>query len=435
MILFPKNYNTESYALVKKMKKNIINLFIAIFSLAFFISQHALSFELGKITVHSKLQEPLRAEIQLLIDKKESLADLTFNLGGDELYRNFGIEKNSAIDSLDLKLVKNQKGEDLLNLSGSKEVTDSFFDLLIIVNDGRKKVTREVNFYVNQESDGTKKIAKNSSHKNNINSLVIKNSEDTVYKIARENQIQGVSRAQMIAALFNLNSDAFEKNDINQLKIGSIITLPQEDYFKNLSSEAAVNELKNLSEKIPSKTTTLNAEKITRFNPLKNIIDKSIDKTPPSRINEKKNDALDKMIAFEEKINALEEKLNEANRINEEIRNNEENKKITELNQSNRYKNAPVHNLINSILSTFQYNGDNKILVIFSILVLFFLFLIVLFLFIRIVQFRKVNAWKKNVNHSYEESLRKTTKFSHHMPIKNKPNEAEKQKPKNWRFY
>ena len=45
---------------------------------------------------------------KVLIDKKESLADLTFNLGGDELYRNFGIEKNSAIDSLDLKLVKNQ---------------------------------------------------------------------------------------------------------------------------------------------------------------------------------------------------------------------------------------------------------------------------------------------------------------------------------------
>lgn len=417
------------------MKKNKINLLSAIFFLAFFTSHHALSFELGKITVYSQLQEPLRAEIQLVIDKKESITDLTFNLSSDELYRSFGIEKNAAIDSTDLKLVKNQKGEDVLILSSSKEVTDSFFDLLITVNDGRKKITREINFYVNQESDGIKKIAKNSSSKNNMNTAVIKSSEDTVYKIARENQMQGVSRAQMIAAIFNLNPNAFEKNDINQLKIGSTITLPQEDYFKNLSSEAAVNELKNLSEKIPTTKDTPDTEKVSRFTPLKKIIDKSIDKISTPQNSNKKNDALDKMIAFEEKINALEEKLNEAYRLNEEIRINEENKKNAELNQTQVYENAPMHRLINSVLSSFHFNGNSNPVIIFSASVLFFLFLIVLLLFIRIVQFRKMDAWKKNINRSYEETLKKKTKFSHHMPINKKPSEAEKQKPKNWRFY
>jgi FimV-like protein len=418
------------------MKKYHINLLRGVLFFLFFISQHVLSLELGKIIVHSQLQEPLKAEIHLLLDKRESLSDLSFSLGSDEMYRRLGIEKNSASDQLDLMLVKNQNGEDVLFISSAKEISDSFFDLLINVNDGKKKVVREINFYVNQGSDNSKKISKLGVNKNKLNSVVINNAEDTVYKIARENQIQGISRAQMIAAIFNLNPNAFEKNDINQLKTGSTITLPQEDYFKNLSSDAAVSELKNLTESVPVNTKSIKTEKIISLASLKKSVNKESNKISTLQGKDNKIDAVDRMAVFEEKINALEEKLNAANRLNEENRIIEENKKNKiESNSDALTKNTTIHELLMLILSSFEFNGTKKTLIIFSLSLILFLSLIALFLFIRIIQTRKMNVWKKNVDRSYEENLKKTTKFSHHLPVKKKPNETEKHRSKNWRFY
>jgi len=62
---------------------------------------------------------------------------------------------------------------------------------------------------------------------------------DTLGKIAREAKPEGVSLEQMLVALFSSNQDAFEANNMNRLKAGKILSIPDHEAAAALSQSEA----------------------------------------------------------------------------------------------------------------------------------------------------------------------------------------------------
>lgn len=64
--------------------------------------------------------------------------------------------------------------------------------------------------------------------------------QDTLWSIARNNKLSGVSTQQMMVALLELNETAFVDGDMNQMRNGAVLTLPSAESFTDVSVSEAL---------------------------------------------------------------------------------------------------------------------------------------------------------------------------------------------------
>ena len=245
----------------------------------------AQALQLGKIVVTSSQGQPLNAEIELMLTPGEDTSKLQTSLASKENYESQGIERLAIHNNISVELQKNEKGLTVLKLKSTQPVPDPFLDLLIQVDSAKGRNYREYTVLLDppetpiiqqekivtvdkteQLSMGEKKEPKESIDKNkialekdtksNIKSLdknklsdpssksITVKPTDTIYKIARENKIPGITTEQMVIGIFNLNELAFTNKNINGLEVGQKILLPTKDDFMNLSHAKAIAEIK-----------------------------------------------------------------------------------------------------------------------------------------------------------------------------------------------
>ena len=65
---------------------------------------------------------------------------------------------------------------------------------------------------------------------------------ETLYRIALETRYPGMTAAQMMMAIFRKNPQAFHQNNINRLKVGSILTIPAQESVDDLDRKRAYSE-------------------------------------------------------------------------------------------------------------------------------------------------------------------------------------------------
>ena len=245
----------------------------------------AQALQLGKIVVTSSQGQPLNAEIELMLTPGEDTSKLQTSLASKENYESQGIERLAIHNNISVELQKNEKGLTVLKLKSTQPVPDPFLDLLIQVDSAKGRNYREYTVLLDppetpiiqqekivtvdkteQLSMGEKKEPKESIDKNKIalekdtksnlksldknklsdpssKSITVKPT-DTIYKIARENKIPGITTEQMVIGIFNLNELAFTNKNINGLEVGQKILLPTKDDFMNLSHAKAIAEIK-----------------------------------------------------------------------------------------------------------------------------------------------------------------------------------------------
>lgn len=257
---------------MKFMSQQIKKLFL-LCALLFPLIGNAL--QLGKIVVISSQGQPLNAEIELMLTPGEDTSKLQASLASKENYESQGIERLAIHNNISVELQKNEKGLNVLKLKSVQPVPDPFLDLLIQVDSAKGRNYREYTVLldppetpiIQQEKivavDKTeplpmneKKEVRESVDKNNLKSLEKNKSSDlpsksitvkptdTIYKIARENKIPGITTEQMVIGIFNLNELAFTNKNINGLEVGQKIVLPTKDDFMNLSHAKAIAEIK-----------------------------------------------------------------------------------------------------------------------------------------------------------------------------------------------
>ena len=281
------------------MSQKIKNLFLFCLLLLPLVGN---ALQLGKIVVTSSQGQPLNAEIEMMLTPGEDLSKLKTSLATKESYESQGIERLAIHNNISVELQKNEKGQTILKLKSTQPVPDPFLDLLIQVDSAKGRNYREYTVLLDppetpiiqqekivaidkaeplpmndkkevKESVDKNKITFEKENKNNLKPLekpkpadlssksITVKPADTIYKIARENKIPGITTEQMVVGIFNLNELAFTNKNINGLEVGQKIALPTKDDFMNLTHAKAMAEIKIQSSQW-SKYSTKTAEAV-----------------------------------------------------------------------------------------------------------------------------------------------------------------------------
>ncbi|MDO8959682.1 MAG: FimV/HubP family polar landmark protein [Rhodocyclaceae bacterium] len=235
---------------------------------------------LGKLTVYSAIGQPLNAEVALTATPEEMSA-LSAKLASHDDFKKAGIEFMSALSGLRLSVAKQPDGQPVLKLTTERPLNEPFLHFLVELNWTAGRLVREYTFLLDppemlqaarpasvvtpvvppvfpqavpvptvpakaqaeprpvRSADAAPAVvAKSAKPKPRAvpasePSVVMPStggrqvkSGDTLSKIALENKPATVGLDQMLVALFNSNREAFDGNNMNRLRAGRILRLP-----------------------------------------------------------------------------------------------------------------------------------------------------------------------------------------------------------------
>ena len=243
---------------------------------AVFFSSAACAAGLGKLTVLSSLGQPLRAEIELTAVSNEEAAGLVAKLAPPDAFRLANIEFNPALLSLRFA-VEQRNGRQYIKISSSQPVNEPFVDMLLELTWNSGRLVREYTFLLDPAELRTTQSAQvaaaapadvpsraaapaarqaapaapapqaapaprverpnqaeapaGRAPATAASQYKVK-SGDTLGRIAGQLKPADISLDMMLVALYRANPDAFIGNNMNRLKSGQILSVPDSDAIK-----------------------------------------------------------------------------------------------------------------------------------------------------------------------------------------------------------
>ena len=277
-------------------------------------------------------------EVELFLAKEDKVSSLKPAIASKADYESAGLQRLPIHNDIQVKLNQSNK-QFFVKLSSKNPVEDSYLDILLEVTSEKGRTLREFTVLLDP-ADSTKapepkdqkkeiKVAEAEPEKEAVRAEPIKKEVvdepktksvtskrgKTLFQIARENSISGVTTHQMVVAIFQINPKAFAKNNINGLEVGQKLTLPTRPYFDKLSHLQAREILKeqNLEWKnLNQKTTKIAEKKKPKAEPKKNDVDK-LKKEPELKNNaaeKAKADTAKEVEAPQPYENIIEDKVN-----------------------------------------------------------------------------------------------------------------------------
>ena len=252
-----------------KFKKRLASLAVAsCLSVAPWVAEAA---GLGKITVLSGLGQPLRAELEVTAGREEAVG-MTAKLAPQDAFQQAGIDYASVLSDLRFSVEKRGNGRSVIKVTSSRPVNEPFLDFLVELNWPSGRLVREYTFLLDPPEVAAKSAQRPVSvaeakvvemvrgggaapdpvqpkavatrpmpapqpkieaqpqpqpkkEEPTPGSHVVQAGE-TLRKIAGANQHEGVSLEQMLVGLFKANPEAFSGDNINRLKAGAILNMP-----------------------------------------------------------------------------------------------------------------------------------------------------------------------------------------------------------------
>lgn len=278
---------------------------------------------LGKLTVTSALGQPLRAEAELLADKKEDLASFVARIATQDAYNDAKIDRATILTNLKFSIEKRSSGQTFLKITSIQPVNDPFLELIIDLNWSTGRLMREysilldppgyretqpavqasvpivralpveaapqVNAMPAQEvskpiaprpepkpvakapapakaskSLKSGKVAASemspaertfpdfdktktpvvASQSTQANDTYAVKKGDTLAKIASDIKPDGINLDQMLVGLYQANKQAFVGNNMNRLKTGQILRVPEAEKLAAVTKADAAQEVK-----------------------------------------------------------------------------------------------------------------------------------------------------------------------------------------------
>jgi pilus assembly protein FimV len=227
---------------------------------------------LGKLTVQSGLGQPLSATIELTSAQKDELDTLRARIADPAVYRDNNVQYPSAMSRARIVVEQTANGAPYLRVTTSQAVNDAFLDLLVELNWATGRVVRDYTFLLDPPSSTeTQAVEPTAPIRAQAGSAAAARAQpgstaaaapaapaaaaptrrsaaaasaegapaggstytvkrgDTLSKIAQQTKPADVSLEQMLVALFRSNENAFDERNMNRLRTGQIVTVPQGD--------------------------------------------------------------------------------------------------------------------------------------------------------------------------------------------------------------
>ena len=215
---------------------------------------------LGKITVLSGFGQPLRAEVEVNASRAE-LAGMSARLASPEAFKQAGVEFAGGLTDLRFNVEKRGSGA-VVKVTTYRPVVDPFMDILIELTWPSGSVVREYTFLLDPpevaarnaaarsvvaapearvvettrgvaaapapaaRSDVASRPAGGEARKAEAPGTHLVQPGETLRKVAGETRHDGVSLEQMMVGLFRANPKAFIGENMNRMRAGAILNVP-----------------------------------------------------------------------------------------------------------------------------------------------------------------------------------------------------------------
>jgi pilus assembly protein FimV len=212
---------------------------------------------LGRLTVESFVGQPLVARIELLSASKEELDTLSAKIADTNLYRQNNLTYQAVLARTRITLERGPNDTAFLRVTSNVPVSEPYLDLMVEANWSAGRVVRDYTFLLDPPGSqiasvdpitpvrpGTAAPAPRTQQpapapaasaattppagaapRGEGGTYEVKRG-DTLSKIAAANKPETVTLDQMLVALFKSNASAFDGNNMNRLRTGAILTIP-----------------------------------------------------------------------------------------------------------------------------------------------------------------------------------------------------------------
>ncbi len=212
----------------------------------------AASVGLGRLTLQSSLGQPLSAQIELTAVAKDELGSVTARIADSSLYRQNNLAYQGVLSRARVTMERLPNGDAVLKVTTSSSVVEPYLDLLVEVNWASGRVVRAYTFLldppgmpaapavdpVTPPRAGASPSAAPAAApapraaaepRGAAGSRYTVRRGDTLSRIAAETKAPNVTLEQMLVALYNSNQPAFDGNNMNRLRAGTILDIPSPD--------------------------------------------------------------------------------------------------------------------------------------------------------------------------------------------------------------
>ena len=198
---------------------------------------------LGELTLKSAQNQPLEAEIELLDVRDLTAAQLAPSLAPPEEFAKAGVNFSSALQDLRFTPVINPNGRSVLRVTSSQPMPGPVVKFLVQVMWPQGRLLRDYNVLLDQaKAQGPEAATGNVAAATTGPGSYTTQRRDTLWQIAASNA-QGGSIQQTMIAIQALNPDAFIGNNINQLKVGQVLRLPDQQQIQSIAQGEANREV------------------------------------------------------------------------------------------------------------------------------------------------------------------------------------------------
>ncbi len=284
------------------MRRSIIRVFMFLSVMALPCVVHAVG--LGNLTLNSYLGQPFKAEIDLVAVKKEEIPSLVASLASRDTFKQANVDYVPFLFTFEISIENRANGQPYIKITSPQRVVEPFLSMLIELNWSSGRLIREytvlldppedalqptapamqvepvvpssikpepapaeepdsiIEDFVSDKAPVIKEVAPVQKEAAPVQKEVAPVKEaapvekpsittygpvkkgDTLAKIALEVAPPHVQLNQMLIAMHRANREAFSDNNINRLKTGPILRVPDASEIATISPDAADKEVK-----------------------------------------------------------------------------------------------------------------------------------------------------------------------------------------------
>ncbi|MCY1402521.1 hypothetical protein D9M71_176650 [compost metagenome] len=210
---------------------------------------HALG--LGELTLKSTLNQPLVAEIELLDVKDLTAAEVVPSLASPDDFAKAGVDRQAFLNDLTFTPVLNASGKSILRVTSSKPLSEPMVKFLVQVMWPNGRLLRDYSVLLDPSKFSPQTAEAAAQPTSTVAAPVTgatKPSQytttprDTLWEIAAKAR-NGGSIQQTMLAIQALNPDAFIDGNINRLKTGQVLRMPDQAQSTGLPQAKAIAEV------------------------------------------------------------------------------------------------------------------------------------------------------------------------------------------------
>jgi pilus assembly protein FimV len=269
------------------VKERIAETLTSILGLVILAPASVWALNIGDIEVHSALNQKFNAELSVHLEAGTDPQQLSVKIATPAQFQAAGYPWNKFLTHIQLKTLSKDAETVLVKLTSKKALTDSVLDILLEVNNAEDRQVK--NFLVTLKSPAQQEVNSTTPIDASATAtpsgkelalplildengrLTISSDRYNLWKIAKQMASErGVSAERMLIGLYRANPDAFVNRDINLLKLGASLTIP--DNLQLLAEKkidslpATANAASETSEPLPSTAVDLTRKTTENIN-------------------------------------------------------------------------------------------------------------------------------------------------------------------------